>query len=56
LGSNRKAVLLVFLFSICMGLAAIVLVRARTAEAVLLIAQAVLTAVIISILEHAGNR
>jgi UDP-GlcNAc:undecaprenyl-phosphate GlcNAc-1-phosphate transferase len=56
LGSNRKAVLLVFLFSICMGLAAIVLVRARTAEAVLLIAQAVLIAAIISILEHAGNR
>ncbi|MEI8190344.1 MAG: MraY family glycosyltransferase [candidate division NC10 bacterium] len=56
LGSKRQAVFLVFLFAICTGLAAIALVHANTMEAVILILQAVLIAVIFSILEHAGNR
>jgi UDP-GlcNAc:undecaprenyl-phosphate GlcNAc-1-phosphate transferase len=56
LGSKRKAVVLVFAFSICMGLAAIVLVHARGFEAILLILQAVLIAGIFSVLEYAGNR
>jgi UDP-GlcNAc:undecaprenyl-phosphate GlcNAc-1-phosphate transferase len=56
LGSKRKAVVLVFALSICMGLAAIVLVHARGFEAVLLILQAVLIAGIFSVLEYAGNR
>ena len=56
LGSKRKAVFLVFLFAVCTGLAAIALVHASTMEAVILILQAVLIAVIFSILEHAGNR
>ena len=42
LGSKRKAVLLVFGFSVCMGLAAVALVHARGFEAALLILQAVL--------------
>jgi UDP-GlcNAc:undecaprenyl-phosphate GlcNAc-1-phosphate transferase len=56
LGSKRQAVLLVFAFSICMGLAAIALVHSRGFEAALLILQAVLIAAIFSVLEHAGNR
>jgi UDP-GlcNAc:undecaprenyl-phosphate GlcNAc-1-phosphate transferase len=56
LGSKRKAVLLVFGFSVCMGLAAVALVHARGFEAALLILQAVLIAAIFSVLEHAGNR
>ena len=56
LGSKRQAVLLVFAFSICMGLAAIALVHSRGFEAAPLILQAVLIAAIFSILEQAGNR
>jgi len=56
LGNKRKAVVLVFAFSICMGLAAIALVHARGFEAVLLILQAVLIAAIFAVLEYAGNR
>jgi UDP-GlcNAc:undecaprenyl-phosphate/decaprenyl-phosphate GlcNAc-1-phosphate transferase len=56
LGSKRKAVVLVFAFSICMGLAAIALVHARGFEAALLILQAVLIAAIFSVLEYAGTR
>ena len=56
LGSKRQAVLLVFLFSVCTGLAAIALVHASTMEAVILILQAVVIVIIFSILEHAGNQ
>ena len=56
LGSRRKAVLLIFLLSASMGLAGMALRSARTLEAVLLILQAVIVVVIVSVLEHAGNR
>jgi UDP-GlcNAc:undecaprenyl-phosphate/decaprenyl-phosphate GlcNAc-1-phosphate transferase len=56
LGSKRKAVLLIFLLSISMGLAAMALVNARTLEAVLLTLQAVVIVSIVTILERAGNR
>ena len=56
LGSRRKTVFLIFFLSICMGLAAMALSKARTLEAVLLILQAAIIVVIVSILEHAGNR
>ncbi|HEX9898739.1 MAG TPA: hypothetical protein VGC81_05915, partial [Candidatus Methylomirabilis sp.] len=56
LGSRRKAVVLIFLLSASMGMAAMGLRSARTLEAVLLILQAAVIVVIVSILEHAGNR
>ena len=56
LGSKRKAVLLIFLLSISMGLAAVALRNARTLEAALLIFQAAIIVIIVSILERAGNR
>jgi UDP-GlcNAc:undecaprenyl-phosphate/decaprenyl-phosphate GlcNAc-1-phosphate transferase len=56
LQNKRRAVLLVFLFSICMGLAALALVRARPAQAVLLIAQALFFTIIFTVLEHVGHR
>ncbi len=56
LGSNRQAVLLVFLFSTCSGIGAIALLHAATQEAILLIVQSVLFAVVFSLLERAGNR
>lgn len=55
LGSRAKAVLMIYLISICMGLAAITLVGARPVQAVLLIGQAILLAVIFSVLERAGE-
>lgn len=56
LGSRTKAVFLIFLLSVSMGLAAMALWKARLLEAVLLILQAAIIVVIVSILEHAGNR
>ena len=55
-GSQRLAVLLIFLLSIAMGLAAVALRNARPLEAGLLILQAAIFVVIVSILERAGNR
>ena len=56
LSSKRKAVLLIFLLSISMGLAAMALVNARTLEAVLLALQAIVIVSVVTILERAGNR
>jgi UDP-GlcNAc:undecaprenyl-phosphate/decaprenyl-phosphate GlcNAc-1-phosphate transferase len=56
LGSRPKAVLMIYLISICMGMAAIALVGARPTQAVVLICQGLLFAAIFSVLEHAGNR
>jgi len=56
LGSRRKTVLLIFLLSIAIGLAAVALRNAQTLEAVLLILQAVIIAIIFSILERVGQR
>lgn len=56
LGSKRQTVLLIFLLSVSMGLAAMALRNARTLEAVLLVLQAAIIVVIVSFLERAGNR
>jgi UDP-GlcNAc:undecaprenyl-phosphate GlcNAc-1-phosphate transferase len=56
LGSRRKTVLLIFSLSASMGLAAMALRNARNLEAALLILQAAIFVVIVTILEHAGNR
>ncbi len=56
LGSKRQTVLLIYLLSVSMGLAALALRNARTLEAVLLTLQAAIIVVIVSILERAGNR
>ena len=55
LGSRRASVAMVFAVTICLGLAAIVLRKANTAEAIMLLAQATLIVVIITILEHRGR-
>jgi UDP-GlcNAc:undecaprenyl-phosphate GlcNAc-1-phosphate transferase len=54
--SQRLAVLLIFLLSSCMGLAAVALRHARPLDAGLLILQAAIFVMIVSILERAGNR
>lgn len=56
LHSKRKAVFLIFLLSISLGLAALALVNARTVEAVFLTLQAIVIVSIVTILERAGNR
>lgn len=55
LGSKRKSVLLIFLLSSVMGLAAVALRNARPLDAVVLVLQAAVIAVIFSILEHVGQ-
>jgi UDP-GlcNAc:undecaprenyl-phosphate GlcNAc-1-phosphate transferase len=56
LSSRRETVFLIFSLSISMGLGAMALRNARTLEATLLIFQAAIIVVIVSILERAGNR
>jgi UDP-GlcNAc:undecaprenyl-phosphate GlcNAc-1-phosphate transferase len=56
LGSQRKAVLLIFLLALAVGLTAVALRNARTVDAILLVLQAVIIAVIVSVLEHMGQR
>ncbi len=56
MGSRRLALLLIFLLSSVMGLAAIALKNARPVDAVVLLIQAVLVAVVVTILEFQGNR
>ncbi len=56
LHSKRRTVLLIFFFSISMGLGAMALVNAHTIEALLLILQAIVIAGVVTVLEHAGNR
>jgi UDP-GlcNAc:undecaprenyl-phosphate GlcNAc-1-phosphate transferase len=55
-GSQPLAVLLIFLLAICMGLAAVALRNARPLDAGLLILQAAIFVMIVSLLERAGNR
>ncbi len=56
LGSQRLALLLIFLISSVMGLAAIALKNARPVDAVVFLVQAVLVVVVVTILEFQGNR
>lgn len=55
LGTREASVGVIFALSICLGLAAIVLRKAGTAEAVMLLAQATLIVVIITVIERRGR-
>jgi UDP-GlcNAc:undecaprenyl-phosphate GlcNAc-1-phosphate transferase len=56
LGSRQASVAMIFLMTICLGLAALALRHAGTAEALLLLVQACLIVVMITILEWSGRR
>lgn len=56
LGSRQASVAMIFLMTICLGLAALALRHAGTAEAVLLLAQACLIVAMITILEWSGRQ
>lgn len=57
LQSQRQSVLFIYLLSICLGLAAIALHNARTAvDALVLIMQAAIIVMIVTILEREGNK
>ena len=55
LGSRQASVAMIWVLTICLGLAAIVLRKAGTAEAIMLLAQAALVLIMITILEHRGR-
>lgn len=55
LGSRQASVAMIWVLTICLGLAAIVLRKAGTAEAIMLLAQAALVLILITILEHRGR-
>jgi UDP-GlcNAc:undecaprenyl-phosphate GlcNAc-1-phosphate transferase len=56
LGSRRASVAMIFALTICLGLAAVVLRRADEAGAFILLVQAALIVIMITILEHRGRR
>ena len=56
LGSRQASVAMIWVLTICLGLAAIVLRKAGTAEAIMLLAQAALILIMVTILEHQGRR
>ncbi|BFU91543.1 MAG: undecaprenyl-phosphate alpha-N-acetylglucosaminyl 1-phosphate transferase [Nitrospira sp.] len=56
LGSRHASVAMIFLFTICLGLAALTLRHAGAMEAVLLLIQAGLVAAMITVLEISGRR
>jgi UDP-GlcNAc:undecaprenyl-phosphate/decaprenyl-phosphate GlcNAc-1-phosphate transferase len=56
LGSRQASVAMIWVLTICLGLAAIVLRKAGTAEALMLLAQAALILIMLTILEHQGRR
>ena len=56
LGSRQASVAMIFVLTICLGLAAIVLRKVGTAEAIMLLAQATLILIMLTILEHQGRR
>jgi len=55
LGSRTDAVLMIFLLSIALGLAGVVLPSARTMDALFLLLQATIIVVVVSILERRGR-
>ncbi|MBM4125195.1 MAG: undecaprenyl/decaprenyl-phosphate alpha-N-acetylglucosaminyl 1-phosphate transferase [Nitrospira sp.] len=55
LGSKRASVDMIFALTTCLGMSAIVLRKADTAEAILLLAQAALIVIIFTILEQRGR-
>ncbi len=56
LGDKRKSVLLIYFVCATLGISAIALKHARTIDSILLVAQALLITVIISILEYSGRK
>ncbi len=56
LGSRQASIVMIFLMTICLGLAALALRDAGTAEALLLLVQACLIVVMITILEWSGRQ
>lgn len=56
LGSRQASIAMIFLFTICLGLAALALRHAGTMEAVVLLIQAGLIAAMITVLEISGRR
>jgi UDP-GlcNAc:undecaprenyl-phosphate GlcNAc-1-phosphate transferase len=55
LGSRQASVAMIWVLTICLGLAAIVLRKAGTAEAIMLLAQASLIFIMLTILERQGR-
>jgi len=56
LGDRRKAVLFIYLLSITLGLSAVTLRYARPVDGILLVIQAFLITVIVSILDYSGRK
>jgi UDP-GlcNAc:undecaprenyl-phosphate/decaprenyl-phosphate GlcNAc-1-phosphate transferase len=56
LGSRQASVAMIFLLTVCLGLAALALRRAGTTEAVLLVCQAGLIVAMVTLLEISGRR
>jgi UDP-GlcNAc:undecaprenyl-phosphate GlcNAc-1-phosphate transferase len=55
LGSNKRSVLFIYLLSLCLGISAVALRNARVVDAILLILQAAIMVVLITILERRGR-
>ncbi len=55
LGSQKKSVFFIYLLSVCLGISAIVLRNARTIDAMVLLVQACVFVVLITILERRGR-
>jgi UDP-GlcNAc:undecaprenyl-phosphate GlcNAc-1-phosphate transferase len=56
LGGNRQSVLFIYLLGICLGTSAVVLRNARPVDAILLIIQACIMVVLITVLERRGRK
>lgn len=55
LGGKKKSVLFIYMMSLCLGTSAVVLRNARPVDAVLLIIQAIVLVILITILERRGR-
>lgn len=55
LGDRRKAVIFIYLFCLTLGISAIALRYARPVDGILLVVQAFLITVIVSIAEYSGR-
>jgi len=55
LGTKKGSVFLIYLLSVCLGLGAIMLRNARTVDALLLLVQATIIVIVLSILEQKGR-
>jgi UDP-GlcNAc:undecaprenyl-phosphate GlcNAc-1-phosphate transferase len=55
LGSRQASVAMIWVMTICLGLAALVLRKAGPAEALMLLAQAALVLIMLTIMEHRGR-